>query len=68
VCQCPTDQCNLCAGVTAYKGIKETEARRGEWIVISGIGGLGHIAIQYAKAMDGRSSVAAGLLVGRATG
>ena len=41
----------LCAGVTTYKGIKETEARPGEWIVISGVGGLGHIAIQYAKAM-----------------
>jgi len=41
----------LCAGVTTYKGIKETEARAGEWIVISGIGGLGHIAVQYAKAM-----------------
>jgi alcohol dehydrogenase, propanol-preferring len=41
----------LCAGVTTYKGIKETEARPGEWIVISGVGGLGHVAIQYAKAM-----------------
>lgn len=41
----------LCAGVTTYKGIKETEVRPGEWIVISGIGGLGHIAVQYAKAM-----------------
>jgi propanol-preferring alcohol dehydrogenase len=41
----------LCAGVTTYKGIKETEARPGQWIAISGIGGLGHIAIQYAKAM-----------------
>lgn len=41
----------LCAGVTTYKGIKETEARPGEWIAISGIDGLGHIAIQYAKAM-----------------
>jgi propanol-preferring alcohol dehydrogenase len=41
----------LCAGVTTYKAIKETEARPGEWIAISGIGGLGHIAIQYAKAM-----------------
>jgi propanol-preferring alcohol dehydrogenase len=41
----------LCAGVTTYKGIKETEARPGEWIAKSGIGGLGHIAIQYAKAM-----------------
>ena len=41
----------VCAGVTTIKGIKETEAKPGEWIVISGIGGLGHIAIQYAKAM-----------------
>lgn len=41
----------LCAGVTSYKGIKETEARPGEWIAISGVGGLGHLAIQYAKAM-----------------
>jgi propanol-preferring alcohol dehydrogenase len=28
-----------------------TEAKPGEWIAISGIGGLGHLAIQYAKAM-----------------
>ena len=41
----------LCAGVTTYKGLKETEARPGEWVAISGIGGLGHVAIQYAKAM-----------------
>ena len=41
----------LCAGLTTYKGLKETEARPGEWVVISGVGGLGHVAIQYAKAM-----------------
>lgn len=41
----------LCAGVTTYKGLKETGARPGEWVVISGVGGLGHVAIQYAKAM-----------------
>lgn len=41
----------LCAGVTTYKGIKETEARPGEWLAISGVGGLGHVAIQYARAM-----------------
>jgi propanol-preferring alcohol dehydrogenase len=41
----------LCAGVTTYKGLKMTEARPGEWVVISGVGGLGHVAIQYAKAM-----------------
>lgn len=41
----------LCAGVTTYKGIKETEAKPGEWIAISGVGGLGQLAIEYAKAM-----------------
>jgi propanol-preferring alcohol dehydrogenase len=41
----------LCAGVTVYKGLKMTKARPGQWVVISGIGGLGHIAVQYAKAM-----------------
>lgn len=41
----------LCAGVTVYKGLKETEARPGEWVTVSGIGGLGHMAVQYAKAM-----------------
>ncbi|MCQ1945699.1 MULTISPECIES: alcohol dehydrogenase AdhP [unclassified Arthrobacter] len=41
----------LCAGVTVYKGLKVSEARPGQWVVISGIGGLGHVAVQYAIAM-----------------
>ncbi|GAB0114835.1 alcohol dehydrogenase AdhP [Acidisoma sp. C75] len=41
----------LCAGVTTYKGLKETEVRPGQWVAIAGVGGLGHVAIQYAKAM-----------------
>jgi propanol-preferring alcohol dehydrogenase len=41
----------LCAGVTTYKGLKETDTRPGEWVVIVGVGGLGHVAVQYAKAM-----------------
>ncbi|MGD0504617.1 MAG: zinc-dependent alcohol dehydrogenase [Steroidobacteraceae bacterium] len=41
----------ICAGVTSYKGIKQTEAKPGEWLAVSGIGGLGHLAIQYAKHM-----------------
>ncbi|WP_121812249.1 alcohol dehydrogenase AdhP [Mucilaginibacter kameinonensis] len=41
----------ICAGVTVYKGIKETDTKPGDWIAISGIGGLGHMAVQYAKAM-----------------
>jgi len=41
----------LCAGVTVYKGLKVTDTRPGNWVVISGIGGLGHMAVQYARAM-----------------
>ena len=41
----------LCAGVTTYRGLKRTGARAGQWVAILGIGGLGHIAVQYARAM-----------------
>jgi propanol-preferring alcohol dehydrogenase len=41
----------LCAGVTVYKGLKVTSTKPDDWVVISGIGGLGHLAVQYAKAM-----------------
>ena len=44
----------LCAGVTVYKGLKQTEVKPGQWVVISGIGGLGHLAVQYAVAMGMR--------------
>ncbi len=47
----------LCAGVTVYKGLKETDTKPGDTVVVSGIGGLGHLAVQYAKAM-GRSVIA----------
>lgn len=61
----------LCAGVTVYKGLKVTDTRPGQWVAISGIGGLGHVAVQYAKAMglrvvaidvdDSKLELAAGL-------
>ncbi|KAK3304388.1 dehydrogenase-like protein [Chaetomium strumarium] len=42
----------LCAGITVYKGLKESGARPGQWVAIVGAGGgLGSMAIQYAKAM-----------------
>lgn len=41
----------LCAGVTVYKGLKVTDTKPGDWVVISGVGGLGHMAVQYARAM-----------------
>lgn len=41
----------LCAGVTVYKGLKVLDARPGQWVAIVGVGGLGHMAVQYARAM-----------------
>lgn len=41
----------LCAGVTVYKGLKMLECKPGDWVAVSGIGGLGHLAVQYARAM-----------------
>jgi propanol-preferring alcohol dehydrogenase len=44
----------LCAGVTVYKGLKVTDTKPGEWVLVSGIGGLGHMAVEYAIAMGRR--------------
>lgn len=44
----------LCAGVTVYKALKVSDTRPGQFMVISGVGGLGHIAVQYAVAMGMR--------------
>jgi propanol-preferring alcohol dehydrogenase len=44
----------LCAGVTTYRGLKNGRAQPGQYVGIVGVGGLGHIAIQYAKAMGFR--------------
>ncbi|KAG8854179.1 alcohol dehydrogenase [Tulasnella sp. 330] len=42
----------LCAGVTVYKALLESNARAGEWVALPGAGGgLGHLAVQYAKWM-----------------
>lgn len=41
----------FCAGVTTYKALKVSETKPGDWVAIYGIGGLGHVALQYAKAM-----------------
>ncbi|MCX8474795.1 MAG: alcohol dehydrogenase AdhP [Sphingomonas sp.] len=41
----------LCAGVTVYKGLKMTDTKPGDSVAVSGIGGLGHMAVQYAVAM-----------------
>ncbi|MFJ9444629.1 alcohol dehydrogenase AdhP [Kitasatospora sp. NPDC101235] len=46
----PMDAAPLsCAGVTTYKALKVSGARPGTRVLISGIGGLGHLALQYAR-------------------
>lgn len=45
----------MCGGVTVYTALKRAEFKQGDWAVVSGAGGgLGHLAIQYAKALGGR--------------
>ncbi|ETI27054.1 hypothetical protein G647_10153 [Cladophialophora carrionii CBS 160.54] len=42
----------MCGGLTAYTACKRSAVRSGEWIVVLGAGGgLGHLAVQYGKAM-----------------
>ncbi|MGL4818736.1 MAG: alcohol dehydrogenase AdhP [Bacilli bacterium] len=41
----------FCAGVTTYKALKVSEAKPGDWVAVYGVGGLGHLAVQYAIAM-----------------
>jgi D-arabinose 1-dehydrogenase-like Zn-dependent alcohol dehydrogenase len=47
----------LCAGITTYNALRNSGARTGDTVVILGIGGLGHLAIQYA-AKSGYRTVA----------
>lgn len=44
----------LCAGVTTYRALKRSGAKAGDFVGIVGAGGLGHVAVQYARAMGFR--------------
>ena len=41
----------LCAGLTTFNGLRNSKARPGELVAIQGVGGLGHLAIQFARRM-----------------
>jgi D-arabinose 1-dehydrogenase-like Zn-dependent alcohol dehydrogenase len=45
----------LCAGVTTYNSLRNSGARPGDLVAVQGIGGLGHLAIQYAARMGFRT-------------
>jgi propanol-preferring alcohol dehydrogenase len=54
----PLDAAPLtCAGVTTYKAVKVSQARSSDLVAVFGIGGLGHLAMQYAQ-IAGASVVA----------
>jgi alcohol dehydrogenase, propanol-preferring len=44
----------LCAGLTTFNGLRKSKARPGELVAIQGIGGLGHLGIQFANRMGFR--------------
>lgn len=44
----------LCAGVTVFNGIRKMQIEQGNLVAVQGIGGLGHLAIQYASKMGYR--------------
>lgn len=41
----------LCAGITTFNALRNSGARSGDRVVIQGIGGLGHLAVQFARRM-----------------
>ena len=41
----------LCAGITVYNALRNSDARAGDLVAVQGIGGLGHLGIQYARQM-----------------
>ena len=43
-----------CAGVTTYKAVKVAGTRSSDLVAVFGVGGLGHLAIQYANIAGGR--------------
>jgi D-arabinose 1-dehydrogenase-like Zn-dependent alcohol dehydrogenase len=45
----------LCAGITVYNALRNSAARAGDTVAVQGIGGLGHLGIQYARHMGFRT-------------
>ncbi|KAI0761188.1 GroES-like protein [Trametes elegans] len=44
----------LCAGVTVFNGLRKVDLKPGDIVAVQGIGGLGHLALQFARAMGYR--------------
>jgi len=50
----------MCAGVTCYNSMRNSTARAGDLVAIQGIGGLGHLAVQYGKKLGYRVAAISG--------
>ena len=46
----------MCAGITVYNSLRNAGARAGDLVAVQGIGGLGHLGIQYARQMGFRTA------------
>ena len=53
----------MCAGITVYNSMRNAGARAGDTVAIQGIGGLGHLGVQYARQMGFRT-----VAIGRGAG
>jgi D-arabinose 1-dehydrogenase-like Zn-dependent alcohol dehydrogenase len=53
----PSDQAAplLCAGITMFNSMRNAGARAGDLVAVQGIGGLGHLGVQYARQMGFRT-------------
>ena len=47
----------LCAGVTVFNGIRKMKIEQGNIVAVLGVGGLGHLAVQYASRMGYKTVV-----------
>jgi D-arabinose 1-dehydrogenase-like Zn-dependent alcohol dehydrogenase len=45
----------MCAGITTYNALRNSDARAGDLVAVLGLGGLGHLAVQYAARMGFRT-------------
>ena len=45
----------MCAGITVFNALRNSGARGGDLVAVQGIGGLGHLGIQYARQMGFRT-------------
>lgn len=50
----------LCAGITTFNGLRHSGARPGDLVAIQGVGGLGHLAVQFASRMGFRTVAVSG--------